>query len=161
MNDYILFALSFLLLAATCFFFGVAYAQPAQLATDATWWQIAAAYWWHGLAVLISPLAGFMVGQFHKTTKKPKPRAHEIALVAGIATTVLTTWLWPGTLNESLKVGVLVGIVQPIIVWAWFAVAKRFAPQQAAMLAGNGDDLTIFPGVKIKRNTSEDTTQPR
>tara|TARA_R110000822_G_scaffold27674_9_gene82375 strand:- start:146 stop:520 length:375 start_codon:yes stop_codon:yes gene_type:complete len=117
-------------------------------------------YFWQILATCVSPLAGFAVGQHYKVSQPERPSATRIALVAGGVTALMSSWLWPGTLEESAKIGVLFGIIQPIVVLAWFAAAKKFTPKTAESLTGSGSDLTIVPGIRI-RNKREDATQPR
>lgn len=117
-------------------------------------------YWWQILSVGISPLAGFALAQHFKVSQSVKPSASRIALVAGFATAVLATMLWPAGWVESAKIGVLIGVVQPFIVFVWFSLAHKFAPEQAARLTGSAEELTIIPGLKVRRK-DPDITQPR
>lgn len=75
--------------------------------------------------------------------------------MAGGITAILAAWLWNGSLDERAKIGVLIGIVQPIIVWCWFKAAHKFAPEQAKSLGGSNGDLTLLPWVKVKKKHTE------
>ena len=60
--------------------------------------------------------------------------------------------LWPGEWGEKGKIGLTVGVIQPFLIWGWFAAAQRFAPKQAESLKGTNGDLTILPWTKVRKD---------
>lgn len=114
-------------------------------------------YFWHLMALTIAPLLGFTVGQMYKVSKNPRPGQMRIIFVAGIMTGVISFWFWPGTLDESAKIGLTTGIGGPFIVWLWFQAASRWAPDKGESLKGTNGDLTILPWVKVKKKKMDPT----
>lgn len=117
-------------------------------------------YWWHILAVCVSPLAGFAWSQMFKVSRKNKPSAYCVAIFNAVVTTVFSFILWPGDIIEKTKMALTIGSIWPFLILGWFIVAKRYAPEQYESLTGSNGDVTIMPGLKIKKK-DQDITQPR
>ena len=118
-------------------------------------WYVA--YFWEILALTVAPLVGFSVGQYYKASVTPKPSAMRIAMVAGGMTAVaaLLCWSENHSWEQSAKIALFVGILQPIIVTAWLLIADKFAPQQASMIRGSDDGITVIPWVVKKKAKNE------
>lgn len=117
-------------------------------------------YWWHMLAVLIAPLLGFIAGQWFKAlwrnVRGHKPSSWTTGSFNAWISGAFAFWFWPGSLEESAKIGLAVGMSSPIIVWVWFMVAARYAPKQVAQLKGtDGEDLTIIPWIYKGKNNED------
>lgn len=126
-----------------------AYGGDLSTQTEQPWYVV---YFFNLLALLVSPIAGFAAGQWYKALHPINPPSLHTGVIAGCVTAALSTWLWPGTLNESFKIGVLVGFIQPFLVWGWFAIAARVAPEQVQSLKGRNGDITVLPWVRTKRH---------
>ena len=115
--------------------------------TETAPWYIA--YFWEILALTVAPLVGFVLGQYYKVNVTPKPSAGRIATVAGGMTALGAVLCWSEnhSYEQAAKIGLFVGILQPLIVTAWLWLADKFAPKQAAMIRGSEDEVTIIPWV--------------
>ena len=113
---------------------------------------------WELITICVSPLLGFILAQYYKNylrnLNKPIILA-KIALLNGFSTAALAAWFWPGSFDESVKLGVILGITAPLIVWVYFVIASRWAPKQIDQFKGDtsDSDLTIIPWVFKKKNT--------
>lgn len=116
-------------------------------------------YFWHILSLGVAPILGFILVQYIKAhyrdiNKKKHPTF--LAVVNGISTMLLSSWFWPSeSIHEAMKIGVAVGIAAPIVVWVWFTLASRWAPEQIAAFKNSGtgenNGITIIPWVYKKK----------
>jgi len=117
-------------------------------------------YFWEMLAIGIAPIMGFIVGQYYKAHLRDaglKRSSLTIATINSVVTFIFAFWFWTGDYNESLKIGAAVGIISPIIVWIWFILGKRWAPNQMKSFKDSDledtDEITIIPWVYKKGKT--------
>jgi hypothetical protein len=116
-------------------------------------------YFWHILALAIAPLLGFIVGQYYKANLRDRqitqPSVY-VSLLNGVVSGGFAFWFWPTSdINEAAKIGAMITILSPIIVWAWFTIAKRWAPKQIEAFKDSGaaEEMTIIPWVYRKGKT--------
>lgn len=111
-------------------------------------------YWWQGMALLISPLFGYAVGQWYKRPGITSSR--RIMAVAGSSTGAMSALCWlqayPATVSQALIIGMMMAALQPIMVWIWYQVAKRLTPAAKVFAnTGEGEDATYYPYTLIKK----------
>lgn len=121
--------------------------------------QLALSYIWEILAFVIAPLIGFGATQFIKPLATPlKLKCNPCYKVVIIFAALGLTWyfaqkFWEAghTPEMAYTIALAVALLQVLIVRVWFVVASKVAPEHAATLAGEGDSLTIIPGLKVSR----------
>jgi hypothetical protein len=108
---------------------------------------------WEVVTITLSPLVGFIVAKYVKHFIKEKTekslRTKILMGTNAFVTGMAAFWTWPGGINESLKVAMLLAMLGPFIVWLWFNLAARWAPKTVTTIAGvekneNWQDMTYF-----------------
>ncbi len=123
------------------------------------------AHAWEIATVGLAPVAGFVTAHYIRSflKKKESSRAKRrkiLMSINGICTAVIAYWLWPGDFEDSIKIAVLLAIIGPLIVWAWFAAAYKWAPKQVSAISGteenNWSDITYFSMFPSKTESKKD-----
>lgn len=110
-------------------------------------------YAWEIATITLAPLVGFIVARYAKVFigEKPKTTRRKILMTTNaFATGMFAFWTWPGSPSqEALKVGVLLSMLGPFIVWIWFSAAAKWSPKSVSAISGveqneNWHDMTYF-----------------
>ena len=123
----------------------VTHAEAAVSAVYEPWYV---KYFWQILAIGIAPVFGFALAQKVKRALRRKPSGFVIAQIAGIATALFATAAWwkaSRDVEGAILIGVLIGVLQPIVIWIWFQVAKRFAPESYENLKCGDNHKPFLP----------------
>ena len=108
---------------------------------------------WEIATITLAPLVGFIVARYTKIfiADQPKPTRRKWLMSANaFATGMFAFWTWPGSsMEESLKVAVLISMLGPLIVWIWFSAAAKWSPKSVSAISGtkeneNWHDMTYF-----------------
>lgn len=119
--------------------------------TDIEPWYIK--YFWHGLAIFLSPLLGYFVTEWYKALTQRKQRKVEIRAFAALVTFIFCLLLWWKATRDwegAIILAACIGIAQP---WIVLIYCKQLKKREVKMLNMH-DNKTRF-------SLDDDITEPK